>query len=235
MRLRLRPLDITGDSVAVHGSPQSLSLWHHRLSWTCRQTPLDLRILGVEPVSLPSAEPSEPVPSAIARVMQTIAGQGALLLLANPTQALGTTHMAFAEGVRLIGITNDDDVACWDALLALGQPCYGVRGDLVVEVSSPRASSVISALAYGLFTCHDGVELTTFAESQLGVQWQTSESIDASVIGRGGFEIATSHGTTGSHTDTGREGTVRVVLRSGPRSCWTQPRFVAPRKGTCAE
>ena len=235
MRLSLRPFDATSDELPIQGSPQPFCLWHHRLLWHCRNTPLDLHVIGVEPIQLPKAEPSEPVPSAIARVVQAIAGQGAIVLLANPAQALGAGHMAFAEGVRLIGITNDDDLACWDALLALGQPCYGVRGDVIVDVSSPRASSVISALAYGLFTCHEGIALTAFEESQSGVSWQASESVEASIIGRGGFEIAQAHGTAGSYTDTGMEGTVRVVLRSGTRSCWTQPRFVAPRKGDCAE
>lgn len=234
MRLRLRPLDADGDAVPVLGSPRPLALWQRRLAWTCAGIPLDLRVIAAEPLPLPEAEASEPVPGAIARVVQAVAGQGALVLLANPAAALGAARMAYAAGVRLLGIASEADEACWDALLATGQPCYGVRGEVVVEVINPRPAGVLSALSFGVFYCHEGLEPEALDEDPRGIAWRLAGSAEASVIGRGGFELARSRGATGSYVDRGNEGCVRLVLRDGASACWSQPRFVAPRKDACA-
>ena len=57
-----------------------------------------------------------------------------------------------------------------------------------------------------------------------------SRPVSSTVIGRGGFELAATGGEAGSYTDSGQEGTVRVVLTSSAGTCWTQPRFIAPRQ-----
>lgn len=233
MRLRLRPLEADGDRLDVHGAPHPLALWHRRLRWDCQGAALDLRILAAEPVPLPDPEPSEPVPGAIARVVRAIAGQGALALLANPAVALGAPRIAFAEGVRLLGIAGADDEACWDARLALGQPCYGVRDEVVLEVVNPRPAGVLSALSYGVFYCHDGLEPDSLDESRTGVAWRFAAPVEAAVIGRGGFELLRHDGAEGSYADRGNEGTVRVAMRRGGRTCVSQPRFVAPRRDAC--
>lgn len=230
MRLRCRPLDAEGEALSVSGAPQPLALWHRRLAWRCREVPLDLRVLAAEPIALPEPEPSEPVPGAIARVVAAISGQGALILLANPAAALGPQRMAFADGIRLIGIASEADLACWDALLALGQPSYGVRNEVVCEVINPRPAGLLSTLAYGVFYCHDGLEPLILDETPQGVAWTMDRNVEAAVIGRGGFELASLSGPNGRYADTGQEGTVRVALRSPQGSCWTQPRFIAPRR-----
>lgn len=234
MRLQLRPLDAVGGSCPVAGGPPGLALWHAHLNWTCDGTPLDLRVLAAEPVALPEPEASEPVPGALARCVRACAGSGALLLLANPAAALGTGRIALAEGVRLMAIADPADEACWDALLALGQPCYGVRGALQVEVLRAQPASVISALSFGVFHASDGLVPDLIEESPRHVAWQCSEQVEAEVLGRAGFPLARSTGPSGRYDDRGNEGVVRVVLRAGGRSCWTQPRFVAPRKDACA-
>lgn len=229
MRLLLRSDASGSDRWQVEGGPPGLALWRAALDWDCRGTPLRLRVLGVEAIPLPAPEPSEAVPSAIARCLRHLAGRGALLLLANPAQALGAQRIALAEGVRLLSIDGDEDVACWDALLALGQPCYGVRGTLAVEVLNPRPANLLSALSFGAFTCQDGLEAEV-EESPRHVAWTCAEPVTAEVVGKAGFPLAQRSGTAGRYDDSGVEGVVRVVLRAGQRSCWTQPRFVAARR-----
>jgi len=234
MRLHLRPLDAVGDRCPVDGGPPDLSLWHARLAWNCADAPLDLRVLAPEPIALPAPEASEPVPGAIARCVRACAGQGALLLLANPAAALGPQRIALAEGVRLLALATAADEACWDALLALGQPCYGVRGTLAVEVLRPRPANVLSALSFGVFYASDGLTPESLDEDPRHVAWTCAEPVSAEVIGRAGFTLASASGTTGRYDDRGNEGVVRVVLRAGVRTCWTQPRFIAPHKEACA-
>jgi hypothetical protein len=234
MRLSLRPLETTGDACPVEGGPPGLTLWHARLAWTCRGVPLDLRVFAPEPLALPPPEASEAVPSAIARCVRACAGSGGLLLLANPATALGPERIALAEGIRLMAITDATDEVCWDALLAFGQPCYGVRGTLAVEVLRPRPANILSALSFGVFYAADGLMPDTLDESPRHVAWACNEPVKAEVIGRQGFTLASVAGTAGRYDDLGNEGVVRVVLRAGERACWTQPRFVAPRKDTCA-
>lgn len=234
MRLHLRPLAAEGDRCPIDGGPDGLELWHARLAWTCRGTPLDLRILAVEPLPLPEPEPSEAVAGAIARCLRACAGNGALVLLANPAAALGPERIALAEGVRLMAIASPEDEACWDALLALGQPCYGVRGSLAVEVLRPRPANLLSALSFGVFYASEGLDPTALDESPRHVAWTCAEAVEAEVVGRQGFTLARLAGPVGRYDDRGNEGVVRVVLRSSVGSCWTQPRFVAPRKDACA-
>ncbi len=233
MRLHLRPLDAAGATCQVVGGPPGLSLQHARLAWNCAGTPLDLRVLSAEPVALPEPEPSEPVPGALARCVRACAGRNALLLLANPAVALGPSRIALAEGVRLMAIATPEDEACWDALLALGQPCYGVRASLAVEVLRPDPLGVLSALAFGSFLACEGLD-ASISESPRHVAWTCGEPADAEVLGRAGFPLARSTGPSGRYDDRGSEGLVRVVLRAGDRACWTQPRFLAPRKDACA-
>lgn len=233
MRLHLRPLAADGSSCPVAGGPPGLALWHARLAWNCAGTPLDLRLLASEPLALPQPEPSEPVPGAIARCVRACAGSGALLLLANPAAALGPERIALAEGIRLMSIATPEDEACWDALLALGQPCYGVRDSLSIELLRPDPLGVLSALAFGSFQACDGLA-ATISESPRHVAWTCDEAVAAEIIGRSGFTLASQTGTSGRYDDRGNEGVVRAVLRAGGRACWTQPRFVAPRKDACA-
>lgn len=230
MRLRCHPLDAAGDVLPIHGAPRPLALWHRRLDWRCQGTSLDLRILAAEAIPLPEPEASEPVPGAIARVVAAVAGRGALIILANPASALGPARMAFAEGLRLIGISSEADLACWEALLARGQPCYGLRAEVVAEVLNPRPAGFLSALAFGAFYCHDGLEPVALEETPHRVAWTMPQPVTAMVIGRGGFGLTTASGMAGSYTDNGHEGTVRVVLTSAAGTCWTQPRFIAPRQ-----
>lgn len=233
MRVSLRPLDAVGDACPVSGGPPGLALWHARLAWSCAGTPLDLRVLGAEAIPLPAAEPSEPVPGALARCVRAIAGQGALLLLANPAQALGPGRIALAEGVRLMAIADEADEACWDALLALGQPCYGVRGAVELDVLRPRPANIVSALSFGVFLCQEGLA-PALDEGPRHVAWSCAEPVRAEVLGRGGFALAQADGPAGRYDDRGSEGVVRVVLRTADgRGCWSQPRFVAPRKDAC--
>jgi hypothetical protein len=234
MRLHLRPLAAAGGSCPAAGGPPGLALWHARLAWTCAGTPLDLRVLAEEPLALPAPEPSEPVPGAIARCVRACAGSGALLLLANPAAALGQARIALAEGIRLMSIADPADEACWDAMLALGQPCYGVRDDIHLEVLRPQAAGVIAALAFGAFQACDGLVPEAVEESPRHVAWRCGETVEAEVLGRAGFPLARTTGPSGRYDDRGNEGVVRVVLRAGGRTCWTQPRFVAPRKDACA-
>lgn len=232
MRVQLRPLEALGDACPVLGGPAGLALWHARLQWNCAGTPLDLRVLAAEAVPLPHPEPSEPVPGAIARCVQAVAGQGALLLLANPAQALGLERIVLAEGVRLLGIASEADEACWDALLALGQPCYGMRGTIDLDVLRPRPANIISALSFGVFLSHEGL-VPQIDESPRHVAWACAEAVQAEVIGRAGFTLASGTAMSGRYDDRGNEGVVRVVLRAGERACWSQPRFIAPRKDAC--
>ncbi len=233
MRLQLDPLAAIGDACPIHGGPKDLTLWHARLAWTCQGTSLDLRVLAPEPLALPLPEASEAVPGAIARCVRACAGSGALLLLANPSAALGVERIALAEGIRLMAITSEADEACWDALLALGQPCYGVRGTITVEVIRPRPANLLSALSFGVFYASDGLDPVALDESPRHVAWTCAEPVNAEVLGRRGFTLASTNGTSGRYDDLGNEGVIRVVLRAGSRTCWTQPRFIAPRKDAC--
>jgi hypothetical protein len=233
MRLELSPLATQGDACPVSGGPEGFHLWHARLLWNCRGTRLDLRVLAPEPITLPPPEETEAIPGAIARCVRACAGHGALLLLANPSEALGTERIALAEGIRLFAITSEADVQCWDALLALGQPCYGVRDRLAVEVLRPRPANLLSALSFGVFYAHDGLEPLSLEESPKHLAWTCAEPVQAEVLGKRGFTLAELDGPTGRYDDRGNEGVVRAVLRAGGRSCWTQPRFVAPRKDAC--
>jgi hypothetical protein len=207
------------------------ALWAERLRWTCRGTVLDLRILAAEPLVLPPAEPSEPVESAVARILQAIAGHGALVLLLNPAEAFGPDRITFTEGVRLFAIARPDDLACWDATLSRGQPTYGIRGTLACDVLTPRPAGVLSALAYGLFVCEEGLQLTAFAEDRAGVSWTCADpAAEATVIVRGGYEAARLPGPTGAWKDLGNEAYVRLVIRTPTGACFTQPRFIGPRR-----
>lgn len=228
MRVRCRLLESLADSVPIAGAEGGL--WQARLLWQCRDALLDLRVLAAEPLELPTAEPSEPVAGAIARVVAATTGNQALLLLANPAQALGPARIALAEGVRLFAIASEADLACWDALLALGVPVYGVRGTLVVELVRARPANLLSALAYGGGLCCEGLEPLSLVEDRSGVGWTLPDEGEGVVIVRQGFEVARIAGREGAWIDRGTEAYVRLELRSSSGTCWTQPRFIAPRR-----
>jgi hypothetical protein len=236
MRFALRPLHVDGDACEAVGigsaDSRTIRLWHARLDWNCRDAPLALRVLAPEPVALPAPEISEPVPGAIARCLRDLSGSGALLLLANPAAALGPSRIAMAEGIRLMAIADEADEACWDALLALGQPCYGVRGEVQVEVLRPRPANLLSALSFGAFTCHEGLA-AEIDEGPRHVAWTCAATVEAEIIGRGGFAVDRRSGASGRYDDRGGEGSVRAVLRSAAGACWTQPRLVAARRESC--
>lgn len=227
MRVRCRLLDTLTDSIPIDGAEGAL--WQARLWWPCSDARLDLRVLAAEALALPDAEPSEPVAGAIARVVAATAGSHALLLLANPAEALGPSRIALADGVRLFAITSEADLACWDAVLALGIPVYGVRGTLVADLVRARPANFLSALAYGGVLCCEGMEPEALLEDRSGVRWTLPSAGEAAVIVRQGFEVAHQTGREGSWVDRGNEAYVRVELRTAAGSCWTQPRFIAPR------
>jgi hypothetical protein len=228
MRVRCRLLDESGSAVPVEGLTGSV--WQARLEWRCSDGPLDLRVLAAEPVELPDAEPSEPVAGAIARVVAATRGSHALLLLANPAAALGAERIALADGVRLFAIASEADLACWDAALALGVPVYGVRGTVVTDLVGARPANLLSALAYGGALCCEGLEPVALLEDRAGVRWTLPEDGEGAVIVRQGFEVARIAGREGAWVDRGSEAYVRVELSTPAGRCWTQPRFIAPRR-----
>lgn len=205
--------------------------WSVRLAWCCRGTPLALRVIAEEPVPLPGEDPGLPVETALAGVLAATVGRGALVALLDPVAAFGRERIAFAAGCRLVGIADEPALACWDALLALGQPSYGLRGAVVVEMARAVPSALIAALAYGAFICEEGLSATTLCEDRAGVELEVDRPADFSVLARGGFPVQASRGTCLSWRDRGGEGVVRIeaVADDGGR-LWTQPRLVAPRR-----
>ncbi len=234
MRVTLEPLaaNARDDGLLFHRPDGATArLWTSVLSWRCQDRLLELQALAAEPVALPEGEPSEPASGAIARLQQALHAHGGLLLLRNPAAAFAPERIALASGVRLFAIAATADEACWDAALSLALPVYGVRGVVACEVSSTHPAAVISALAYGNFCCEEGLSLARLAEDPAGVGLAGREPITASVIVRGGFEAACLSGEEVRWDDRGNEGYVRVVARGPSGTCWTQPRFVAPRAG----
>ena len=203
-------------------------LWTHRLRWQCKDAELEIQVIAPEFIELPAAEVSEPAPGAIARLSKALAGSGGLLLLRNPAQAFGEQRIGFALGVRLFAIADAADEACWDAMLSLGQPVYGVRGTIACACRTAHPGAVISALAYGTFTSEDGLAVALLDESREGVKWTLPIAAETSVIVRDGFEAGRINGISGAWRDRGTEGYVRLIMRSVSGSAWTQPRFIAP-------
>lgn len=231
MRVTLDPSRVVDDHVLLQASAPIAPLWSRVLRWTCREVPLVVQILACEPLALPEPEPTEPVPGALARICQALTGTGALALLRHPAQSVGAGRMALADGPRLLDIATPEDEACWDELLSLARPVYGVRGQLACEVLSPRPASVLSALAYGMFVCEEGLALERLLEDRVHVAWRVADpACRTSVIIRGGFEATTIVSAEGAWQDQGHEGYVRLVLRTAGGACWTQPRFIAPQR-----
>jgi hypothetical protein len=233
VRVSLEPLAATPaeDAVRLSGEAGPLgSLWSSVLDWRCQGQLLRLQALAAEPISLPAPEASEPASGAIARLQQALFGSGGLLVLRNPAAAFGAERIALASGVRLFAIGDPADELCWDAALTLGQPVYGLRGVISCTVSSAHPAAVVSALAYGNFCCEEGLRLERLEEDRSGVRLAARQPFTAAVIVRGGFEAARLQGAEVRWEDQGNEGYVRVVARSAGGACWTQPRFVAPRR-----
>lgn len=210
------------------------NLWSHSATWNCRDAPLTFRLISPEMLIVPEMEPTEPVVGALARLLQAVKGSGALVLLGNPAVALGAERILYAEGVRLFAISQPADEACWDALLAHGQPVYGVRGIVSIEVMTPHPAGVVSALAYGLFTCDEGLSLTGLHEDRAGVAYACACATTATVLIRHGFEAAELRGEAHAQVrwlDRGNEAVVRLVITDATGNrCSTQPRFVVPQR-----
>lgn len=218
-----------GDELPVRGEGGERVLWAPWIRWQCQGTELSLRVIGVEPIALPEPEPSEPPEGAIARIAAALAGTGAQILLMNPGVAFGTARIGFCAGARLFAVETEADLACWDALLALGQPVYGLRGTVVADVLSPHPASVLSSLAYGQFVCEDGLRISHLSEDRTGVVLEVDRESQLWAVIRGGFETGGVTGTRLAWVDQGGEGSVRLVARAGEAMALTQPRFVAPR------
>lgn len=219
-------------SVAIRsGGAFACQLWSARLAWSCHDAELQAQILAAESLPLPGHEPSESVPGALARLIGALHGTGAVLILLNPAQALGQDRIAYAEGVRCFGIGTEADEACWDAILSLGRPVYGLRGTVHGEVDRITPHAVLSALSYGVFTCSEGLELAQFTEHSHGVSYAVApgSNAEAAVIVSGGFRARSIAGDAGEWIDQGAERYVRLVITANQGRCWTQPRFIAPR------
>lgn len=206
-----------------------------RLDWDCADGHLATQALLGEPAAAPAPEASEPVASALARQVRWATAQGAVLGLRNPAAAFGAERVALAQGVRLFAIERAEDEACWDAALSAGMPVYGLRGGLRLDLSGSRrrdVGAVLLALAYGLFTCGEGLQPSGFVEDRHGVRWRFErEDLRTAVIVKGGFEAATLAGAEGAWRDRGSEGYVRLVFSAGRDRCWSQPRLVMPTGG----
>jgi hypothetical protein len=232
MRLRCRPLEPDGEALAVQADGGiRFDLWTRRMEWHCRDRRLLMQVIASEAITVPEPEVSEPVIGALARVQAALRGSGAVLVLLNPSEAVGRERIGDAEGVRAFAIANAADEACWDAALSLGYPVYGLRGLAVCEARAAAARGALAAFGYGLFTCVDGEIDVTLDEHRAGVRYSVAggdEETSATVIVRGGFEAQTIPGAAGSYADRGNEGYVRLVVRTSSGTCWTQPRFIAP-------
>jgi hypothetical protein len=231
VRLVFEPLVGEGEVIVRSGAAEACRLWATTLDWTCRDAPLSVRILAAEALDLPRAEPTESVPGALARLAASVRGTGAILILLNPAQALGPERIAYAEAVRCLAIETDGDEACWDALLTAGLPVYGVRGTVWCDVKKASPHAALSAMAYGMYTCGEGLELARFTEHSHGVNYHVApgSGAQAAVIVSGGFRAAAIVGDDGEWTDAGNERYVRLVISARQGRCWTQPRFIAPR------
>lgn len=199
------------------------------IRWTCaNNTPLHCRLLSDQALPLIDAQADEPVEGALARIVQAYAFPRAVILLLNPNEAFGAERMLYAQGVSLCAIESDANEQCWDAMLAKGLPCFGVRGALSVVVRQCDPMSVLTALAYGIFTCSEGLTFKELEEDRKGVRWQVSdEGAEVRVIIKEGFEAA-CFGAHGEWHDRGTEGTVRLVAASPAGQAWSQPRFIMP-------
>jgi hypothetical protein len=232
VRLTCEPLsapDGTGElPVRDDQGRVACALWSHVARWVCKDVELAIQVIAPEAVALPAPEASEPAPGAIARLTQALMGSGGLLLLRNPASAFGPEKIAFAQNVRLFAIASAEDEATWDAMLSLGQPVYGVRGTVACACRTAHPGAVISALAYGTFTCEEGLAVAVLDESRQGVKWTLPVEAETAVIVRDGFEAGRIRGAAGQWQDRGSEGFVRLVMRAPGGTAWTQPRFIAP-------
>jgi hypothetical protein len=238
MRLSLQPLSQDParehlDVLAQDGT--AVTLWTRILDWGCSDGPLRMQVIASERLALPGREASEPMVGAIARVQRAINGHGGMILLHDPATVFSAERIALAHGVRLFAIDQPSGEALWDAALSLGQAVYGVRGTLVIDSSSLHPAAVMSALAFGSFSCCEGLILSELNEDRSGVGFTCAEAVEATVIIHGGFEAATIRGRSGRWQDRGNEAYVRLRLHSANGTCWTQPRFIAVRAQTATQ
>ncbi|MBA3938211.1 MAG: hypothetical protein H0X38_12165 [Planctomycetes bacterium] len=239
MRATCEPLDPAAQRagripVLGDGGRELCALWTQVLERPCSDRHLRLQVIAIEPMELPAAEPSESATGALARLERALRGSGALIALLNPA-VFPPAQIALAEGARLFALADAADEASWDAVLSLGLPVYGLRGRIACACLTAHPGAVLSALAYGNFACEEGLALERLDEDRAGVAWRTGVPAEATVIVRGGYEAARQQGAEGRWADRGNEAYVRLVIRSAGGTCWTQPRFIAPRAGQPAQ
>ena len=194
---------------------------------------LDLRLISLEAPAEDALlwSPDESVEGVLARLAQQFRYPQALLILANPEEALGEEHMAHAMGCGLLAIDEPSRELCWDAALAKGLPIYGIRDELRLSLTRQRASSILSALAFGVFDCRNGTALdeVSVEDHREGVRWSgVPDSAQTVIVLREGYEIPQPPGAEGAWRDRGNEGVVRLRMRADDACLWSQPRFVMP-------
>lgn len=194
---------------------------------------LDLRLISLYPVPSESLgwSADEQVEGVITRLAHQFRYPQALLILVNPDEALGEDHMAHVMGCHLMAITSPARELCWDAALAKGLPIYGVRDELRLTMTRIRATSVLSALAFGVFDCRNGSDLSglSIEDHREGVRWAGGpESMETAIVLREGYEIPQAPGPAGEWRDRGNEGVVRLRAQAGDATLWSQPRFIMP-------
>ncbi|TVR13233.1 MAG: hypothetical protein EA401_07335 [Planctomycetota bacterium] len=193
--------------------------------------PLQLTVISLAEIPPLQAQAGEGVEALIARISRSYRYPEALVLCNNPDTALGPEHMAHAQGCGVLAIDTAQRELCWDAALGKGLPCYGIRDMLRLDCTRPNPQAALSALAFGLYFCHDGWPGVRITEDRQGISWASEDgcNLQARVLIRDGFEVACIEGPQGSWKDRGDEGTVRLHLSNGVHNIWTQPRFIMPR------
>lgn len=213
----------------ANGDAMQLHQRHAR--WQCRDGEWDFCVISAAPLpELPTAEPSEPLPGAIARCVAWARNYDAWVVL-NDAEALGPLPLDHLLGIRLLRIDSPERLRLWDRLLSAGMPVYGLRGRLSIQHRIASARSLHSALGFGAFCCEDGLTLTDWQEDRSGIELVLAEegSLRTRVVIRDGFEVDPLEGSSVRYQDRGHEGYVRLVVeRDGEAGVWTQPRMIAP-------
>ncbi len=204
---------------------QDFGLSCQAVNWTCRDGELNLRIVSLETLELPSSEASEPRAAALARIAQHVRAHQAYLIIEQISD-IDEAFYTHLSACRFVRIHNDSDREIWDRLLSMGLPIYGLSESIYCDVSNPLPASLLSALLFGAYYCSDGL-LLSIDEGPQHCFITSEESLTAQVIIRGGMEAQQLNGTEIKWQDSGQEGYVRFELRGESGQAWTQPRFVS--------